>query len=292
MRRDRTPPARWFGLLAAALALGACGEIPPFGSTLNPADSGPARPVDLRHVADAVPRHEPPSRYGNPETYTVAGRTYRVMKSSRGFVEEGVASWYGRKFHGRRTSSGEPYDMFAMTAAHKTLPLPTYVEVENLDNGRRAVVRVNDRGPFKNDRIIDLSYAAAARLGVTETGTARVRIRAIEPDAPPPLARPPTAAPPPATGRRRLQAGAYREIGNARRMKRRLDTLDGIGRLGWRLDRDDEHGLYRVLTTVSLDDRTARRLVRILAEAGIDHVEIVGERTTGTPGAGSPNQYQ
>lgn len=119
------------------------------------------------------------SKSGNPSSYVVMGRRYYVLGSAQGFVQRGVASWYGRKFHGRKTSSGEVYNMYAMTAAHKTLPLPTYVRVENLSNGRSIVVKVNDRGPFVDDRIIDLSYAAAEKLGVTGPGTAKVEISAV-----------------------------------------------------------------------------------------------------------------
>jgi peptidoglycan lytic transglycosylase len=126
-----------------------------------------------------VPANEPLSRYGNPPTYTVMGKTYAVMKSAYGFTEEGIASWYGTKFHGRKTSSGEPYNMYAMTAAHKSLPLPTYVEVTHKGNGRKIIVKVNDRGPFHKGRIIDLSYAAARKLGVSGTGTGPVSIRVI-----------------------------------------------------------------------------------------------------------------
>lgn len=129
--------------------------------------------------ADAVPRSEPLSRYGNPESYVVLGKRYFVMSNSHGYVEKGIASWYGTKFHGRRTSSGEKYDMYAMTAAHKSLPLPTYVQVTNLSNGRSVVVRVNDRGPFRQNRIIDLSYAAAQKLDMVRSGTALVEVRAI-----------------------------------------------------------------------------------------------------------------
>jgi rare lipoprotein A len=138
--------------------------------------------VDLDTISDAVPVAEPLARYGNMAQYEAMGRTYRTLTTSVGYQAEGMASWYGEEFHGRRTSSGEPYDMYAMTAAHPTLPLPTYVEVVNVDNGRRVVVRVNDRGPFHADRIIDVSYAAAHRLGMLDRGTARVRIRALQPD--------------------------------------------------------------------------------------------------------------
>lgn len=150
-----------------------------------PGGDGPPRQApDLSRVPDAVPRVEPRSRGGNPDSYEVFGRRYRVMDSSRGFVERGTASWYGRKFHGRKTSNGETYDMYRMTAAHKHLPLPTYVRVTNLDNQRSVVVRVNDRGPFHSDRIIDLSYAAASRLGILAKGTGRVELRAIDPARP------------------------------------------------------------------------------------------------------------
>ena len=130
-------------------------------------------------IPDAVPEKVTPSKYGNPASYEVRGKRYQVLDSSDGFSQKGIASWYGTKFHGQRTSSGEPYDMYAMTAAHKSLPLPTYVEVTNLDNGRSAIVKVNDRGPFHEGRIIDLSYAAATKLGVAATGTANVRIRTV-----------------------------------------------------------------------------------------------------------------
>lgn len=148
-------------------------------------DGPPANPgaVDLEAIPDAVPVEEPLASSGNMREYRVFGETYRTLGTSEGYEAEGVASWYGREFHGRATSSGEPYDMYAMSAAHRSLPLPTYLEVTNLDNGRRVVVRVNDRGPFHDDRILDVSYAAAWKLGMIGTGTARVRIRALEPAA-------------------------------------------------------------------------------------------------------------
>ena len=135
---------------------------------------------DWRTIEDATPVALPFSRYGNPDTYEVFGKSYQVMASNDGFSEEGLASWYGTKFHGRRTSSGEAYDMYAMTAAHKSLRIPSYVEVTNLSNNRKAIVKVNDRGPFHEGRVIDLSYAAATKLGVAETGTAPVTLRVIE----------------------------------------------------------------------------------------------------------------
>ena len=127
-----------------------------------------------------VPRNEPRSRNGNPPFYDVMGKRYFVLSSSVGYVERGVASWYGPGFHKVRTSTGEPYDMYAMTAAHKTLPLPAYVRVTNLQNGRSIVVRVNDRGPFVGNRIIDLSYTAASKLDMLRNGTAMVEVRTLE----------------------------------------------------------------------------------------------------------------
>jgi rare lipoprotein A len=134
-----------------------------------------------------MPRIEPRSRYGNPPFYDVFGKRYYVLSSSVGYWERGVASWYGPGFHKVRTSTGEPYDMYGMTAAHKTLPLPAYVRVTNLQNGRSIVVRVNDRGPFVGNRIIDLSYTAAAKLDMLRNGTALVEVRAVDPSTPIPV---------------------------------------------------------------------------------------------------------
>jgi rare lipoprotein A len=147
-------------------------------------DGPPGGSVDFSRIPDALPRVEPLSRYGNRPTYEVLGHTYRTLPSSEGYVERGIASWYGTKFHGRPTSSMEPYDLYAMTAAHRSLPLPSYVEVRNLENGRRVVVKVNDRGPFHPNRIIDLSYAAAGKLGILDKGTGLVELRAIDPQHP------------------------------------------------------------------------------------------------------------
>jgi rare lipoprotein A len=132
-------------------------------------------------MPDAVPKIEPKSKYGNMDSYVVFGQRFYTLKTSFGYVRRGVASWYGPNFHGRKTSSGEVYDMHAMTGAHKTLPLPTYAQVTNLENGRQVVIKINDRGPFHDDRLIDLSYSAAAKLGIVKPGTARVEVRSIDP---------------------------------------------------------------------------------------------------------------
>jgi rare lipoprotein A len=151
-------------------------------SCASTGDSAPANYTKQWHeIPDAVPEKVSRSKYGNPDSYEVMGETYYVKDVASDFEQHGIASWYGTKFHGRRTSSGEEYDMYAMTAAHKTMPIPAYVEVTNIDNGRKAIVRVNDRGPFHEGRIIDLSYAAATKLGVAQTGTAKVKIRLVGP---------------------------------------------------------------------------------------------------------------
>lgn len=180
MKRTAARSAPLILLLGGTLLLAACA---PFRSKPSAPTAVPSAPSarELDAIPDAVPRAEPRSKYGNPQTYEVFGKRYRVMDSARGHIERGTASWYGPGFHSERTSSGEPYDMYAMTAAHKTLPIPSYVRVTHLGNQRSVVVRVNDRGPFVGDRIIDLSYTAAAKLEMIGTGTAPVEIRVLEP---------------------------------------------------------------------------------------------------------------
>lgn len=166
-------------LCLVAAVLGACSGSGPGSRYTLAQDRGPDHHVDLSRVPDAVPRMEPRSRGGNRSPYQVWGKQYYVMASSAGYRKQGTASWYGKKFHGHKTANGEIYDMYAMTAAHRSLPLPSYVRVTNLDNNRSVIVRVNDRGPFHGSRLIDLSYAAAYRLGMLKKGTARVEVQAI-----------------------------------------------------------------------------------------------------------------
>jgi len=142
-------------------------------------DGPPRGSINVNIIRDAVPKPEPLSEHGNPSHYIVDRKHYEVLPSSKGYDEIGRASWYGVKFHGELTSNRENYDMFAMTGASKTLPIPTFVRVKNMENGRSVVVRVNDRGPFINDRIIDLSYAAASKLGMIKNGTSTVRVTAL-----------------------------------------------------------------------------------------------------------------
>ena len=263
MKRTTGIAAMMAATMAGTMAclLAGCGS--------QPRRAPPARPLpppgNAAGVPDAVPRAEPRSQHGNPPFYEVAGRRYAVMASADGYVERGVASWYGPDFHGRNTSSGEPYDMYGMTAAHKTLPLPCYARITNLANGRSIVVRINDRGPFVANRIVDLSYTAAQRLDIVRTGTAFVELRTVGPDsmieanttiaaAPAALPGPrsaPTAAPepditpPPVAAEAPvaapaglslyIQVGAYGDPANAARVVSRLQaagvprvfTLDG-----------------------------------------------------------------
>ena len=161
-------------MICSAL-LGGLGIL--FGGCSTPVKS----PSELSSTPDPAPQAEPPSRTGNPPSYEVFGKRYYVMNTSSGYRERGLASWYGKDFHGKKTSSGTPYDMYAISAAHKSLPIPAYVRVTHLENGRSIVVRVDDRGPFVDGRIIDLSYAAAAKLGIVEQGTAPVEVVALPP---------------------------------------------------------------------------------------------------------------
>ena len=253
--------------LILALGLGACagpGTRPSTGPTTEPVDGPPDGPVDVSSIPEPVPRDEPLSRYGNPPSYVVFGRTYHVQRKRTAYVERGIASWYGSKFHGRRTSSGETYNMYRFTAAHKTLPLPSFVRVTNLDNGRSLVVRVNDRGPFKDDRLIDLSYAAAARLGFADQGTARVEVRAVGPGIPAPT----RAAATPEPGQLWLQAGAFRDPDNAERLRRRLAEagLDPVEVLRVSTDGDP---LFRVRVGPIGSEQRAAEVARRLQSLGI-----------------------
>lgn len=160
-----------------------------------------------------LPAPPGPAPKGTQRQYTVLGQTYQPIASAHGFVEEGIASWYGRKFHGRPTACGERYDMHKLTAAHRILPMHTHVRVTNLENGRQLVVRINDRGPFVKNRIIDLSYAGATQLGMAEKGTARVRVEAIE------------TLPRDLPGRYYVQIGSFAQQGNALALSKRMQQL-------------------------------------------------------------------
>lgn len=263
-------------------------------------DAAPASVPDVSRIPEPVPRDEPLAKYGNKSPYTVLGRTYEVMSESaaKRYKERGLASWYGTKFHGRLTSSREPYDMYTYTGAHKSLPLPAFVRVHNLDNGRSLVLRVNDRGPFHPGRIIDLSYAAAIKLGVDRTGTARVEVETVGPRGRSgPSASTRNEAQPPWAGVRRqaraatgggrnarhdrnpgpraggyLQVGSFSSIANAQRLRDRLQDA-GIGPV--RIDSPDgSRELHRVRVGPMAGDAEFGAIERRLRSLGLMGVRV------------------
>ncbi|MBK1691227.1 septal ring lytic transglycosylase RlpA family protein [Ectothiorhodospira mobilis] len=286
-------PRCGFGVLVSLLLAGCAGA--PIGGDGPP---HPERIPDLSAVPEPTPRAEPRSRYGNPDRYEVFGRVYHTLDTARGYRQRGTASWYGTKFHGRRTSSGEPYDMYAMTAAHTTLPLPTYVRVTHLENGRSVVVRVNDRGPFVDDRIIDLSYAAAHRLGMLEEGTAPVLLEAIDPaprtpaagegeSAPvtaeeghnPPFGPGAGAASPVEGGDQDghlIQVGAFASRDNARRLQARLQAR-GLGPVSVTEHAASGQALYRVRIGPEPDGARVLRMVRTLEAMGLGRYHVIAD---------------
>jgi rare lipoprotein A len=260
------------GWVLAVTLLGAgCGG----GGIYQQRDGAPRGGIDVHNVRDAVPRPEPRSRYGNPKSYEVHGRRYYVMANSHGYVERGIASWYGTKFHGRRTSSGETYNMYAMTAAHKELPIPTYVRVINLRNGKTVVVKVNDRGPFHDNRIIDLSYAAAAKLGILGKGTGLVEVQAIDPrrDAPAPRQYASSPGKDPSIF---IQVGAFADRHNADRLRHRLSrTLQGSIRI--QQTNNGAAPMFRVQVGPLANVEQADSIHNQLAQLGIFETHVVIE---------------
>jgi rare lipoprotein A len=225
-------------------------------------------PANMASIPDAVPKEEPKSRYGNPESYEVFGKRYYTLLDGRGYNARGIASWYGSKFHGQRTSSGESYDMYAMTAAHKTLPLPSYVRVTNLRNNRSVVVKVNDRGPFHDNRLIDLSYTAAWKLGITGEGTGLVEVVSLDPNAKttPVKTKPAKLRKGNMLPELFLQVGAFGSSDNAQRLKQLLEEHLKTSVL----IEDSEHPertVYRVqvgpIASVELADHLSQQLDRL-----------------------------
>ena len=263
--------------LALLLVLAGCASRTPGD---GPPRSGSVVPAHL--PSDPIPRDEPRSRYGNGPTYEVYGKRYDVMQSNYGYSERGVASWYGKKFHGRPTSSQEPYDMYAMTAAHKTLPLPSFVEVRNLRNNKTVIVRVNDRGPFVSNRIIDLSYSAAIKLDMIGSGTSLVEVTAISFDKPtttrPARASQTRTATPRAVaaGEIYVQVGAFGDKNNARR---RFNLLreHGIRDAFLYAESGRSSRLYRVRIGPIADVDQYDRVVSELERIGITETHIVTE---------------
>jgi rare lipoprotein A len=258
-------------LVLVALALQACSTVPPRPESLPATGQGQDGPPpyqrDLSAIPDPVPRWEPASPYGNPVFYDVDGHRYWVQRDAAGYQERGIASWYGWKFQGKRTSSGEIYDVWGMTAAHRTLPIPCYLQVTNLASGRSVVVRVNDRGPFKPGRLLDLSYAAAAKLGVFPGGTAPVALRVVP-------TSPETPAPSSPGERIYLQAGAFSSRSNAARLEQQLReaSIEPV-----RIDPVTAAGgtLYRVRVGPIPDEVSADRFQHQLIRLGVPAVHTV-----------------
>ena len=278
--------------LAAVSAIGGCVALSsPFGGAAGLADGPGDRALAALSAPEPV-RDLPKARRGNMAEYTVRGRRYRTLDSAAGFRERGIASWYGAKFHGRETSSGEPFDMYAMTAAHRHLPLPTFVRVTDLASGRAVTVKVNDRGPFVDDRVIDLSYAAAYTLGMLESGTADVRIEALSthlPSAPPAaLAAPARARPSEPSGGSGartaatddsgvgsasfIQIGAFRDDTRAHALARRVAPYLSGAPL---VRADSGRALWRVRIGPLADASARDAALAALARAGIDDYTLV-----------------
>lgn len=255
-------------LIVVAVALSGCGG----GGIV----SKPRPDWGSEGPPDAVPKTEPLSRYGNPRSYIVFGKRYEVLDSSAGYAERGIASWYGKDFHGKRTSGGDTYNMYAMTAAHKSLPLPTYVRVTNLRNNRSAVLRVNDRGPFHGNRIIDLSYAAAYKLDLVRNGTGLVEVVALNPDGSESRARPQpvTATAPAKEPEIYVQVGAFSSRDNAEQLRARLQA-NSIDNIRISSAADSQQPVYRVrvgpLETVEAADQTVSKLETV----GVNEHRIV-----------------
>lgn len=268
-------------LFVMCLSLVACVLSPPrINVPSAERDSAPLNPRDVSNVPNAVPKPVHRTIAGNKSPYTVLGQTYTLLPESRGYKERGIASWYGQKFHGRRTSNGEVYDMFTMTAAHKTLPIPSYVKVTNIDNGLSIVVRVNDRGPFHEGRIIDLSYAGAVKLGFLNRGTARVEVEDITPQvttnlpylrATPPVAivtveSPKAAVANDAAAVRFLQLGAFSVRAGAERLAEKIANLFT---LPVKVSRGTDQ-LHRVLMGPLNEEFAETEIQRTLLESGFD----------------------
>ena len=246
--------------MSVAALLAGCATTPHRAPA--PAAGLPPLPKDFSAIPNAVPRLEPRAAHGNPPSYEVDGKRYYVLATAEGYDATGVASWYGPTFDGLRTSDGDRYDMYAMTAAHKTLPLPCYVRVTNLANGLSVVVKVNDRGPFVANRLIDLSYVAAAKLHMLGTGTALVEVRAITPDTPAVLTR--VAESPAPT--LYVQVGAFARRSNADKVLTRLQASGLAGAFIFGPPATRSH-LYRVrlgpVSGVPEFDRLVARLTAL-----------------------------
>ncbi len=231
--------------------------------------------IDIASIPEPVPQSEPLSRYGNKSPYNVLGQTYYVLPTAAGYDERGIASYYGTKFHGYMTSDFEKYDMYAFTAASKVLPLPSYARVTNLENGRSVIVRVNDRGPFAPNRIIDLSYAAAVRIGIWPKGTGLVEVQGIDParenvePAPPPVVTAQSAGKP----KLYLQVGAFGDPANAQRLADQLRAQD-LGAIRVVDAQVGGRDLKRVQIGPLADVDEADRVTQKIDALGLPHAQV------------------
>ena len=257
---------RCFLLAMLAVTMVGC---TPVQNLLDPGDSAPDQTVDPSTIEDAVPREGIVTRAGNKNPYTVLGKTYHLLPTSRGYSEQGVASWYGTKFHGRPTANGEPYSLYGMTAAHRTLPIPAYVKVTNLDNNRTAIVRVNDRGPFHSERVIDLSYAAAVKLGYAEKGTTRVLVEVIDPKT----YNSKTGATE-QSERYYLQVGAFKSLESAAKLRAELILAT---RQLVHIKASEPAGFYRVQLGPLNSIEQVRQVTEHLVELNINQPRLITE---------------
>ena len=274
------------------MTLAACSSAPSSSPTSNSGgrysiaqDRAPSGQVHLGSIPEVIPEPVARTQAGNRSPYTVLGKTYTVLPTEKGYSETGIASWYGEKFHGHKTSNGEVFDMYQASAAHKSLPIPSFLRVTNLDNNRSLIVRVNDRGPFHGDRIIDLSYAAALKLGYADRGTARVQLDAIvvnqegravtysnsRPASPEQGVREQVG------GRRYLQVGAFSEMHSAQRVSDQLRQLTRHPVFIRSVNSGSGNVLHRVRVGPLRDNREIRELSQRVVAANLGSPYTVAE---------------
>ncbi len=265
--------------IAVMLVLNSACSVDPVSVPVQQDSAPVVVPLDVLAVADAIPKYEKRTRAGNPPQYEVFGKQYTILEDSKGYQETGIASWYGTKFHGRTTSNGEIYNMYGMTAAHKTLPIPSYVRVTNVKNKRSVVLRVNDRGPFHGNRIIDLSYTAAVKLGIQQRGTGLVEVTALDFDS---------SASKQAESLNNsnlqsaqdifyLQVGAFINSGNAKQLQQKLQASKIPAS---RIQRAYSQGndVYKVQVGPLYSDLQAKQTNDKLVDIGFEHTQLVVEK--------------
>ena len=275
-----------------AITLAACGSAPSSSPTSNPGsrysiaqDRAPSGQVSLGSILEVIPEPVTRTLAGNRSPYSVLGKTYTVLPTEKGYSKTGIASWYGEKFHGHKTSNGEVFDMYQASAAHKSLPIPSFLRVTNLDNNRSLIVRVNDRGPFHGDRIIDLSYAAALKLGYADRGTARVQLDAIVVNedghavtySNSRVVSPEQGAREEVSGRRYLQVGAFSELRSAQRVFDQLRQLTRHPVFIRSVKNGSGNVLYRVRVGPLRDIQEIRELSQRVVAANLGSPYTVAE---------------